>query len=192
MSIEKSKVLIKVLAVAFAFYIIIYSLILFSCTRNNSSNNTSDYEAYLQTARGAEVYMPKLEDIGEYKKIVINHKRTEYLLWELNAVSLEIQYDEAEFYSQLERINEKYMFLEESTNNLNDVDATVQGYNVRIAEMQYNPNDEYFYYYPKCFMMIGVNEDEYSIVFMYHYDVDLDEIEDLDKFIKKYYVLNLE
>ena len=28
------------------------------------------------------------------------------------------------------------------------------------------------------------------IVYMYHYDIDLDEIKDLDAFVKKYYELN--
>ena len=39
-------------------------------------------------------------------------------------------------------------------------------------------------------MMIGINKEKHSIVYMYHYDIDLDEIKDLDAFVKKYYELN--
>ena len=49
--------------------------------------------------------------------------------------------------------------------------------------------DDYLYYYPKCFMMIGINKETNSIVYLFHYDIDLDEIKDLNKFIKKHYLI---
>ena len=181
------KNLLKILLVIVVFYIVFYTLMLSSCSETNHSSSEADYETMINEVRGASDHMPDIEKLGAYQNISINRKTTRYLLWGIDTVSVSVYYSENDFTEEIKKISESYSFVNENSEHLHDISATIDTCTVKIVDKEEKP---YSNYYPKCFMMIGTNYERRSITYMYHYDIDLDEIDNLDSFIEKYYLFN--
>jgi hypothetical protein len=182
------KVLCKIVGVIIVLYTLFYVLLLLSCTNTEKYDEIESFPELINAVKGAENNIPNIEELGDYESVELHHKSTEYLLWQIETLTLNVRYETEKFESALDQINLKYTFLTESKEDLLDCDAEIDGYQVKVVDKTEKMQYGYSYDYPKCFMMIGINEHERKIVYLYHYDIDLDLIKDLDDFIKKYYV----
>ena len=43
-------------------------------------------------------------------------------------------------------------------------------------------------FYPKCSLIIGINRIENKIAYLYYWDIEIQEMDDLDKFIEEKFV----
>ena len=184
------KISLRVLIIVIAFYILYYVLMLSSCSETEDFDNEADFEAKISEVDGASYHIPDTEKLGEYESITLKNKKTKYVLWSINTLSLTVKYNKENFEKEISSINSNYSFINEEKEGLYDYSASLNGYEIRIVEKDEKFKDDYCYYYPKYFLMIGINEEKQSIVYLYHYDIDLDKIDDLDDFIKKYYKLD--
>lgn len=160
-----------------------------SCSRVKKFDDVERFEEAVNGVRGASTNFPDVDELGKYESIKLSTKKTKYILWEMNSLTLTVEYDSVEFENALNSIDSKYSFLKETKKELLDCTATISGYDIQVVDKAEKIQDGYYYYYPKCFMMVGVNTQAKKIVYLYHYDLDLDYIKDLDDFIDKYYTL---
>ena len=182
------KIALIVLCAVAVFYIIFYLSILSATSETKSSDNVNEYAELLNSVKGSNVHMPDVEELGDYQKICINVKRTEnFMRWKIDTISVQVAYDKTNFDKEINELQAAYVFLSENKQTVQDISATVKGYDIKIVEKEEMIEGEYCYYYPKCFMMIGIDEQHNTIIYMYHYDIDLDEIKNLDKFVEKYF-----
>ena len=183
------KILLKILSIVLVLYVLFYALILVSCSETDQFVDEAEFEEKILTVPGAKDHLPVLESLGDYKTVTFNTKTTKYVLWNTRALSMVVEYDDNCFEAEVEIVDRTYSFVDEKKEGLLDYSASVKGYEIRVVEKVEDMTDDYLYYYPKCFMMIGINKETNSIVYLFHYDIDLDEIKDLDKFIKRHYLI---
>ena len=177
-------------SILLAFCFVLCGCLLVSCSEENQTTSENDYELYMSEVRYSSQHMPDIEELGNYEDIVIKTKTTTHgLAWNVDTISLMVTYCEETFETELQRVMAEYQFVSGVEGKLYDFEADVKGNDIRVVKKQQGYSDEYTYGYPEAFMMIGINEEKNSIVYMFHYDIDLDEINDLDSFIQKYYML---
>ena len=186
MCISAKKILLLVLTLCFAIN-------LAACSREYRSTSKADYQKYVSEVEDADKYMPKLDELGDYKIFLATRKTPQDSLFNTtNSVALIVQYDKSNFEIACNAIENKYSFVDKKTENVQDIEAHVDGYDFRI-----DSNSIYIVTYndgttnvtPKRMLLIGICEESYKIAYLYHWDIELDWIKDLDKFIAKRYVL---
>lgn len=159
-------------------------------------------------------FMPKLEDVGSYKEFVVTRRTlNDYFFDTTESIGLYLTYDDEEYQKEKDKINEEYYLLnnekelpddyvittypngeehtmhDEIKDNLKDLDANVNGFHIQVVYLDFLKYNTYkhFYCYPHNLKTIGFNDRERKVCYLYHYDSELDEIDNLDKFIKKHY-----
>ena len=183
MAIHRNKILL--------IFTICISLLLTSCSHQISSCAEEDYIDLLNEVPYSVNHMPALNEFGIYETISITQKTTNHFLWaDTYTISLIIKYDENSFENAKNEIFEKYTFLEVADNRLLDYESESNGFHIKVVNKEEFLTGDAAYYYPKYFLMIGINDDTNQIAYLFHHDFDLDTIKDLDEFIEKYYVLN--
>ena len=180
--------ILKFIIIIVAFCILLCGLMLSSCSKTQKIDDVTQFEEAINEVYGASTHIPCIEELGEYESVEILTKETKYCLWIINSITLKVKYDTANFEKALNDIELKYAFLKETKEELYDYFAIIDGYEIQVVDKTEKMQTDYSYHYPKCFLMIGVNRQEQTIVYLYHYDIDLDTIKDLDDFINKYYV----
>ena len=171
-------------------FVLLYTLMLTSCSKTKRYDDVTKFAEITNEVNGAHSHIPELNELGEYESVNLFHNKTKQGLWIIDSLTLKVRYDAVKFENVLNDINSKYFFLKEKKEDLFDCYAIVDGYEIQVVDKSEKMQHDYSYDYPKCFMMIGVNRQERTIVYLYHYDSDLDYIDDLDKFIDKYYILD--
>lgn len=171
------------------FYFLFYLVMLSSCYQMQRYTDANDFQAVIQKVHGADGHMPSTEELGNYTSVELCHKETKYVFSKTNSLTLKATYTAVEFEKEFDRINAEFSFVNKAKEGLPDYSAVINGYEIRIVSKSESMGNGYFYDYPKCFIMIGVNKEACSIVYMYHYDSELDKIKDLDAFVKKHYAL---
>ena len=170
--------------------VMVMLLSLLSCSERRNSTDERDYTGYIAEVSYAEGNMPSLESLGEYESISASRKTTKHILWsDTDTVALTVKYDDETFSEAKERLYSEYSLLTSEREYLSDIEASVNGFDIRIVDKEEDLMEKYGYYYPKCFLMVGANDSTQSIVYLFHYDLDLDKIDDLDEFIATYYSL---
>lgn len=164
-----------------------YLLVLSSCKKSDYSENISDYEAFVNQVNYAKDHMPSLSEFNEIDHFSITRNTKQYLFWKVESVSLELRFTQKAYQENLKMIENKYHFLTEVKKGLNDYEAQIDGYYIRIVDIGNQGHENNSYHFPKCFMMIGVNVETNSVIYLFHNDPDLDEIKDLDKYIQQVY-----
>ena len=183
------KVVLIIIVAIVSFYVLFYMSILGSLSSVKRYDDVKDFEDVIDDVHSANNHIPNVEQLGDYESVELAYKETKYLLWKVDALTLTVRYGKVEFEEALKQIDLNYSFLKETKEYLLDYCAIIDGYEIKVVNKTERMDDDYSYCYPKCFMMIAFNQKEKSIVYMYHYDIDLDEIKDLDEFIEKYYAL---
>ena len=74
---------------------------------------------------------------------------------------------------------------------LKDFEANVEGYHFRvdIDSLADGIGSEGEYLSPIRGLSVGINEEENKIAYLYHWDIELHEMNDLDSFIENNFVL---
>lgn len=183
--VEKVKTLMVIIG------ILSICLLFTSCSREYSSNDEEDYEAYVSEVNNAELYMPKLDEIGEYENILVTRKTpNDIFISTTDAVALIVQYDEAQYIVEMLKIKAKYEFVPEGGGFVTDVDAAIGNFSFKVVD------DIDFYGFSDSVLMgyqlliIGFDDVNYKVAYLYHWDHSNGEIESLDRFIKNKYVLD--
>lgn len=175
----------------FLIFVLCISLFLSSCSHQSSSCVETDYNIFLNEVPYSNNHMPYLHELGNYESISITSKTTNNFLWaDTYTISLIVEYDETSFINVKKGILEQYTFLEDPNNRLLDCEAESNGFNIKVVEKEEFLTGDAAYYYPKYFLMIGINDGTNQIAYLFHHDFDLDTIKNLDQFIETYYVLN--
>ncbi len=181
----------KVLVILLLFCLLCSCLC--SCSKTYSSTKEEDYESYLYEICFAELYMPKIDSLGNYESIFVGRKTPGDAFFNTNdSIALIVQYDFESYDYEFARIIESYRFLAEVQEYIEDVEAIVDGFNFKIV----NGGNYFegsaigdFVLDGNSILIIGYDEINYRVAYLYHYDHSNGFIKDLDKLIKKQYVL---
>lgn len=167
-------------------------LLLPSCSQEEYlSTNEDDYRIYVQEVYQAELHMPSLKELGEYKEICITRRLPQGVFAKTtSSIALIVQYEASEFYKALDYVYSQYIFLSCANDQIWDIEAQLNYYNFYIvSKPTSNEWNKSYYNYPHAFMMIGVDKNEFKIAYLFHYDSELDRIKNLDEFICDSYLL---
>lgn len=166
-----------------------------SCSREYSSTKEEDYISYLGEVADAELYMPKLEELGDYDSILLTRKtRNDNFFDTTESIALIVQYSPDGFETFIGNINEKYDFINSQMDNYKDFEAEVEGYHFKVDSnsllemIKYPSNEKEFY--PSCSLLVGINRLENKIAYLYYWDIEIHEMNNLDKFIEEKFVFN--
>lgn len=163
-----------------------------SCYLDYSTTDAENYSIYISDIYNADTHMPSLENLGEYSSIRLNRRPPkDIFIKTMNSATLIVSYDEGAFSTAVENVNEKYVFRDTTDDSIGDIDAVIN--EIPIKAVNYFKTEslslEYIGYAQQG-LMIGINEENYRIIYFYHWDIEVHEIEDLDKFIRKSYNLD--
>ena len=163
-----------------------------SCYFDYSTTNADNYSAYISDIYEANTHMPSLENLGEYSSIRLNRRPPkDIFIKTMNSATLIVSYDESTFATAVENVNKKYVFRDTTDDSIGDIDALINDISIKpVNYFQNNDSILEFVNYPKQGLMIGIDEVNYRIIYFYHWDIEIQKIEDLDKFIRKSYNLN--
>ena len=169
-------------------------LFLSSCSKEYSSSKEEDYSKYVSEVLDAEDFMPSLDELGNYESILVTRKTPNDIFFSTtDAVALVVQYSEEEYTKEVSRVLTEYKFLTEGCKYVTDIEANVKGFVFRVTD----ETNDYFIssttgegiITAKMILTIGMDDTNFKIAYLYHWDHSLDYIKNLDKFISKYYVL---
>lgn len=174
--------------------ILIITVTLSSCvkTDNNIENYAADVENYC-----ASLFMPNLENVGEYTEISYFSRKDESFFPEYS-MQLIVSYDEENFLKEKERLETAYTYLDEpqKTDGDNAVYTipiekfSAAGFDFKVAKFDNT-------FYPKYFGMVGVSDEKCQIAYLWVYALDLDyicetdanEIKEMNEFIECHFSL---
>lgn len=175
---------------------IILTFVCCSCikTDNNIENYADDIEKYHAT-----LFMPRLEDVGEYKNVAYFIRKDETVFPEYT-MQLVVEYDEDEYLKEKERLKTAYTYLEKAQKaDWNDdvyaipvAEFSYAGFSFRVAAFQDTV-------YPKNFGMVGVSDEKFAIAYLWVYAQDLDSIcevgnnglEEMQEFVECHFALEV-
>ena len=182
----------KIIVIIVTFFV---CLCFASCSQEYSTSKEEDYESYLSEVSFSEQYMPKLEDLGEFESVLITRKtRNDDFFSTTESIGLIVEYDQSVFETVVNSIDEKYDFIENEMANYKDFEAEFLGYSFRVdsnslLKMIEHPSGKEFYY-PSHSLVIGINTKDNKIAYLYYWDIELKEMDDLDNFIEKKFVFD--
>ena len=167
----------------FLLLVIIFSLS--SCTMAKSkTSNTARYEKYLSKVEYSESHMPDLEQCGNYSSMNATYTYECFLFFDVYTVGLFLSYSESEYEAQKNNILSNYEFFKPDDENLkSDCNATVKNYNIQLVKAEYE------YSTIKMGLLIGTDDSNCKICYLFYYDFDLDVMDDLDTYIENYFYL---
>lgn len=142
------------------------------------SKNIDDFDTYIEKVPYANEFIPDYRiDIGNYSQVQFGYKKTSTFLFQSEGITLIASYDDVEYASEKQKSSEKLYFLEEPVVDGDNYIFPVttfeyEGYAFKIA-----PKRDYWTSGTltcKSFMMLGYNDLESKIAYLYFYDMDLD------------------
>ena len=144
-----------------------------------SSFDINKYDYYREKIKYAEKMLPSLDEVGNpinkefaYRCVVYNR----FIGFVSDGISLFLDYDENDYDSEKETILNSYTFLDSPKKDSTGYwqfpvsSFGYSGYSFKIV-----PKDEYSC---KSFTMIGFDEENNSIAYLYFHDFDIDYLED--------------
>ena len=167
---------------------------LLSCSKRYSSSYEEDYKKYISEVVDAESYMPQLDELGGYKSFLVGRRtNSDIFIDTTETISLIVHYCEEDFDFVVSQLEYKYEFISSSLENYLDYEAEVNNYYFRVdsnslCEMVSYPSSE-IVFYPKRSLIIGINRIENKIAYLYYWDIEIQEMDNLDKFIEDKFVL---
>ncbi len=129
--------------------------------------------------------MPNIKDLGAYSQIKYTYQSTCYsILMDFNSdgLALFVKYDQTIYAIQKEKTLHSYTFLDEPILEFDKYVMPVTEFEYRGYLMKIVLDQEYIDYCAcKSFMMIGFDDANSAIAFLYYYDFDIDYIADIDE-----------
>ncbi len=162
------------------------------CTLTSCSNikkvisrNLDTYVTDCESVKNASVLMPNIKDLGAYFQIKYTYQSTCYsILMDFNSdgLALFVKYDQTIYAIQKEKTLHSYTFLDEPILEFDKYVMPVTEFKYRGYLMKIVLDQEYIDYCAcKSFMMIGFDDTNSAIAFLYYYDFDIDYIADIDE-----------
>jgi hypothetical protein len=141
----------------------------------------NNYVADCEAVKNASVFMPDLENLGEYTDMQYTYQVTCYsrtLGFCSDGLALFVRYDAQTYAEEKERVLASYEFLEEPVMGGSETyELPLTEFEYRGYSMQIVPDEEFIDFGAcKSFMILGTNDETHSIVYLYFYDPDLDYI----------------
>ena len=169
-------------------------LLLKSISREYSSTDEEDYEAYVSEVNDAELNMPKLEELGDYESILISRRRRNDDFFDTTeTVSLVVKYNDKNFDLAINNIEKTYEFISYELDNYKDFEANVDGYYFRVDSNSLREVYSYppgvYELSPVCSLFVGVNTSKNTIAYLFFWDIEIHKMDDLDNFIEEKFVL---
>lgn len=161
-----------------------------SCGLGNdkSSFDINDYEKYRTEIKYASEGLLSLEDIGEYTNVEFSYRHVTLLVlldFTTDGIALFADYTKENYEVAIGKVNSYYSFInepivqEDGDYTFPLAEFTYKGYDFRISytsgSVGYDQNKNE-HVYPKSFVMVGFDNENSSLVFLYFYDSDLDLI----------------
>ncbi|KAF5051269.1 hypothetical protein DSECCO2_420910 [anaerobic digester metagenome] len=165
------------------YFILISIFILIFIGYNNW--NTTNIKKYLNSGNKIDTYaknfMPSIEDLPKYQDISYKYNHTSIILFESEAITLVVNYNQETYEKEKEKLAEKYRFLDhkvishydKSKYYIPEYEFSISNYDFKVVDGKEN----YEAKYPKSFGMIGISDEEKSIAYLYYLDFDLDYIQ---------------
>ncbi len=171
----------KILSV---FLLLAVSASLFSCgVINKTTSDIGEYSGYLDKVEYAGDFMPTEAEWGNYSSMRSTYKHTA-MFFDTYTVGLFLTYTEDEYIKQKEKVLSEYSFFNEGDEGLeSDCNADVGGYSIQLTRQDY-PYNTY-----KIGLLIGTDDEEGKICYLFYNDFDLDVLDNLDTYIRKYFYI---
>ena len=142
----------------------------------------------LQEVEKAEVYMPQLEQLGNYNSVLIA-TRMEGVVYYEYTITLCVKYEEQDYENECKNVDERYVFLTDT--------REAQGLGIKDEDLFGEANGFKFYIVKSSIsgsvtnhgMLVGKNDLEKKIAYLFYYDETLDSINDIGNFAKDNFVL---
>ena len=181
----------------FLILALICCLCLVSCSKRYSSSDEEDYKVYLSEVSKAELFMPKLEELGAYESIFVARRtHNDIFIDTTESISLIVQYDKENFDLAVNSINNNYEFIssESDVEGYKDFEAEIANYYFRVDSNSLAIISNYYYSGKQekdliRSLFVGINNAENKIAYLYYWDIEIHEMENLDEFIEKKFVL---
>lgn len=176
------------------FYFVLILLIKGCDTFNYEIGSTvEEYEVFKGRVLHSDKYMPnndQLINVDEFKTSYAKHFKP-LELWSITeSVTLTCSFANNEGYCAAKNeLCSNYVFLNEQNDVLRDVSAICYGYDVRVVDESSFSISDNSYWYPHCFLMIGFDDESCKLIYMFHYNSEIDYINNLDNFINENYYL---
>lgn len=177
------RITLKAIALILLFYVVFYAFLFISWPVVNSTENVEEYDEYVGEVKYAEEQMPSLSELGFYEEFSVKRKTRKYILWKVETVTVTVKFNEEHFEDEINKIESSYSFVTKEKKSLTDFTADCNGYNLRVVESDDS-------WYPKYFMIIGINEESKTIIYAFNYDQDVDGMKNLDRYFKKHYAID--
>ena len=164
-----------------------------SCSKEYSSDKEADYSKVISEVYDAELYMPRLDELGNYKTIRVTRKTPNGIFFgTTDSVSLIVEYEKTEFDLEYARVLSKYKFVQSANEYVMDIEANVGGYNILIVDdpdfyTEFTHGETALTGYK--LLMIGVDTENSKIAYLYHWDDSCGSIKNLDDFVENKYVI---
>ena len=154
----------------------------------NGSITKTDLKYYEEHISG-NGFMPNLESLPEYEDIRFKYYHKNNFIFESDAYTLIVTYDEKTYQEEKDKLDQKYYCQEEPLNDWTTVpkepEFTLGTFYFRVlSEEAYQ--DEYHINYPKIIFFIGTSDETQEIAYIEFYDTDLDLINSLQEFLVRY------
>lgn len=145
------------------------------------------YEEYVEEVKYASTLMPNLDDLNSYTDVKFGYKRILYfafLGFQSDNISLFVTYDD-NYTEEKQSVLSSYDFLkEEELGEFSVTSFDYRGYSFQIV-----PNRDYWNDGSctcKSFMMIGYNDANNTIAYLYFYDFDIDYIGNMNNELENF------
>ena len=145
------------------------------------------FESHEQEITSEFYNMPEIDEMGEYENLEYYHYMQIYSVLFVSEVHTVVcQYSEEEYEAQKAYVEENYVFSTEDYRDKSHRDgeyylsstAEIDGFTFRYLDSR-----SYGLYHPKYIVFIGMNDETREIAYIDFYDIDLDYLTPLDKFI---------
>ena len=161
-------------------------------TDNNIENYADDVEKY-----HAELFMPNLDDLGNYENREYFIKKDEGI-FPSYSMQLLVKYDSETFLKEKEQLETAYTYLDKPQKADWKTDYTIplekfsyEGFDFKVVQFEDTE-------YPKNFGIVGVSESKKEIVYLWLYAPDLDlicktdenQLEEMIEFLDCYFSLD--
>lgn len=180
---------------------IIMAMLVLMLSFTGCSKSSTNIKKYINSGTKIDAYaknfMPALENLPKSLDIAYKYNHIPTILSDTDTMVLVVEYDEATYKSEKEKLTSNYNFLTKkvpSTYNednylIPEYEFSINSYEFKVVE----GNDKSKAEYPKSFGMIGTSDKKKSIAYLYFYDHELDYIGEKDEkrpmanFVNKYF-----
>lgn len=178
---KSTKIILSVFGVILALAVICLSVFIYFVAGSYTSRCISIYE---ELCVEHEI-LPELDELGNYSDINFRKFHQNYAFFSSDAYTFKVIYDDENYELQKKQLDLNFMFQEEPIDNMDEKDIepafSYDGYDFRFL------SDDYLAFeFPKKIYLIGTNDDENTIAYIYFEDYDLDSLDTVEYFMEEY------